>query len=94
MQLLAALMRKQGGHPGLHLKGVHKRQIVSVNLDLFVKDSQIKQKLNLSELARTFPTNIYWRLTTAIANNEDIYLAPVLLDRNKRFLHFRIERLV
>ncbi|CAD8086127.1 unnamed protein product [Paramecium sonneborni] len=57
-----------------------------INIDLFIKGDKVKKALNLSDPAETYPKNMYWRLTTGIANNEDIYMAPISLDIKKNSL--------
>lgn len=41
---------------------------------MFIKGSKIKQSLNSSSPADIFSTNIFWRITTGIGDNEDIYM--------------------
>ncbi|CAD8084753.1 unnamed protein product [Paramecium sonneborni] len=57
-----------------------------INIDLFIKGDRIKKALNMSSPAETYPKNMFWRLTTGIANNEDIYMAPISLDIKKNSL--------
>ncbi|CAD8168781.1 unnamed protein product [Paramecium octaurelia] len=54
-----------------------------VNVDMFIKGSKIKQALNYSSPAEVFSTNIFWRLTTGIGDNEDIYMQPIQMDLKK-----------
>ncbi|CAD8156527.1 unnamed protein product [Paramecium octaurelia] len=54
-----------------------------VNVDMFIKGSKIKQSLNSSSPADIFSTNIFWRLTTGIGDNEDIYMQPLQMDLKK-----------
>ncbi|CAD8160788.1 unnamed protein product [Paramecium pentaurelia] len=54
-----------------------------VNVDMFIKGSKIKQSLNSSSPADLFSTNIFWRLTTGIGDNEDIYMQPLQMDLKK-----------
>ncbi|CAD8171699.1 unnamed protein product [Paramecium pentaurelia] len=54
-----------------------------VNVDMFIKGSKIKQSLNYSSPADVFSTNIFWRLTTGIGDNEDIYMQPLQMDLKK-----------
>lgn len=57
-------------------------------MDLFIRGSKIKQSLNYSSPADTFSTDIYWRLTTAIGDNEDIYMQPIQMDLSNMHLNF------
>lgn len=41
---------------------------------MFIKGSKIKQSLNSTSPADIFSNNIFWRLTTGIGNNEDIFM--------------------
>ncbi|CAD8175003.1 unnamed protein product [Paramecium pentaurelia] len=54
-----------------------------VNVDMFIRGSKIKQTLNLTNPADIFSTNIFWRLTTGIGDNEDIYMQPLQMDLRK-----------
>ncbi|CAK71937.1 unnamed protein product (macronuclear) [Paramecium tetraurelia] len=58
-----------------------------VNVDMFIKGSKIKQSLNSSSPADIFSTNIFWRLTTGIGDNEDIYMQPLQMDLSKIHLN-------
>lgn len=39
----------------------------------------------MSAPAETYPKNMFWRLTTGVANNEDIFMAPISLDISIKF---------
>ncbi|CAD8078859.1 unnamed protein product [Paramecium sonneborni] len=54
-----------------------------VNVDMFIKGSKIKQSLNYSSPADIFSNNVFWRLTTGIGDNEDIYMQPLQMDLKK-----------
>ncbi|CAD8180178.1 unnamed protein product [Paramecium octaurelia] len=54
-----------------------------VNVDMFIRGSKIKQSLNYTNPADIFSTNIFWRLTTGIGDNEDIYMQPLQMDLRK-----------
>ncbi|CAD8073877.1 unnamed protein product [Paramecium sonneborni] len=54
-----------------------------VNVDMFIKGSKIKQSLNQSSPADVFSNNVFWRLTTGIGDNEDIYMQPLQMDLKK-----------
>ncbi|CAD8086147.1 unnamed protein product [Paramecium sonneborni] len=65
-----------------------------VNVDMFIRGSKIKQSLNHTNPADIFSTNIFWRLTSGIGDNEDIYMQPLQMDlRNIQFFSdlFNIE---
>ncbi|CAD8180144.1 unnamed protein product [Paramecium octaurelia] len=61
-----------------------------INIDLFIKGDRIKKALNMSAPAETYPKNLFWRLTTGVANNEDIYMAPISLDIKKNSLFAKL----
>ncbi|CAD8172451.1 unnamed protein product [Paramecium octaurelia] len=54
-----------------------------VNVDMFIRGSKIKQSLNQTNPADIFSNNIFWRLTTGIGDNEDIYMQPLQMDLRK-----------
>ncbi|CAD8174995.1 unnamed protein product [Paramecium pentaurelia] len=54
-----------------------------INVNLFIRGSKIKQKLDPITPDNVSPVNIYSRLMTMLGNRENIYLKPISMDIKK-----------
>ncbi|CAK73647.1 unnamed protein product (macronuclear) [Paramecium tetraurelia] len=52
----------------------------SINVNIFIQDSKIKQTLNMTQPSEESAYIVFWRLNVGIANGEDIFLQPILID--------------
>ncbi|CAD8164200.1 unnamed protein product [Paramecium pentaurelia] len=51
-----------------------------INVNIFIQDSKIKQTLNMTQPSEEKAYIVFWRLNVGIANGEDIFLQPILID--------------
>ncbi|CAD8089648.1 unnamed protein product [Paramecium sonneborni] len=51
-----------------------------INVNIFIQNSKIKQTLNMTQPSEQSAYIVFWRLNAGIANGEDIFLQPILID--------------
>ncbi|CAD8068752.1 unnamed protein product [Paramecium sonneborni] len=51
-----------------------------INVNILIQNSKIKQKLNMTQPSEESAYIVFWRLNAGIANGEDIFLQPILIE--------------